>query len=121
VHSRELRSKLVRFCSSWRSERLKTSRPSCRDDGELENIATSFKFVPWQSVAGAFPSPLVVDTRSFNPRGTALEQVDRLPTDVSALVPAGELPASNARNLQDPLKLARVAIQKTAPVWPFCL
>jgi myo-inositol-hexaphosphate 3-phosphohydrolase len=82
------------------------------DDGELENIATSFKFVPWQFVAMGFPNPLVVDTRSFNPRGTALEQVDRLLADVAALVPAGELSAGDAKNLGDQLKLTRAAIQK---------
>ena len=82
------------------------------DEGELENIATSFKFVPWQSVAGAFPSPLVVDTRSFNPRGTPLEQVDRLLADVTALAETGELRKSDAKNLQDQLKLTRAALQK---------
>jgi 3-phytase len=82
------------------------------DDGELENIATSFKFVPWQSVAGAFPSPLVVDTRSFNPRGTPVEQVDRLLADVAALAALGELSGSDAKNLQDQLKLTRTALQK---------
>ena len=30
------------------------------DDGELENIATSFKFVPWENIAQAFPTPCCV-------------------------------------------------------------
>lgn len=37
-------------------------------DGEREG--TNFKFTPWQSVAGAFPEPLTVDTDSFDPRDT---------------------------------------------------
>ena len=82
------------------------------DDGELENIATSFKFVPWQSVAGAFPSPLVVDTRSFNPRGTSSEQLQRLQADVTALAGAGELSAGDAKNLQNQLALTSAALEK---------
>lgn len=82
------------------------------DDGELENIASSFKFVPWQSVASAFPSPLLVDTRAFNPRGTALEQLDRLIGDVADLVEADELSETDGRNLLLQLKLARVTLQK---------
>lgn len=31
------------------------------DDGEVENIATNFKFIPWPNVANAFPTPLVID------------------------------------------------------------
>jgi myo-inositol-hexaphosphate 3-phosphohydrolase len=38
------------------------------DDEELENRSTNFKFVPWESVANAFPEPLLVDPTSFNPR-----------------------------------------------------
>ena len=30
------------------------------DDGELENIATSFRFVPWENIAQAFPTPCCV-------------------------------------------------------------
>lgn len=82
------------------------------DDGELENIATSFKFVPWQNVAGAFPSPLLVDTRAFNPRGTPMEQVDRLLADVAALVENDELRKSDAKTLQLQLKVVRAAFQK---------
>ena len=81
------------------------------DDGELENIASNFKFVPWQSVAVAFPTPLIVDTRTYHPRGTPLEQVNRLLDDVAALVGDGELRPDDGKNLHDRLTLARVALQ----------
>ncbi|WP_349239676.1 phytase [Streptomyces sp. CC208A] len=35
-------------------------------DGDREG--TNFKFVRWDAVAGAFPEPLKVDTKSFDPR-----------------------------------------------------
>ncbi len=35
---------------------------------EGENINTNFKFVPWENIANAFPNPLNIDTRSYNPR-----------------------------------------------------
>ncbi|PSB28423.1 phytase [Stenomitos frigidus] len=38
------------------------------DDGELVNISTNFKFVPWESIANAFPTALQIDTSSYNPR-----------------------------------------------------
>ncbi|MBT9314567.1 phytase [Leptothoe spongobia] len=38
------------------------------DDEELENNSTNFKFVPWESVAGAFENPLDIDTTSYDPR-----------------------------------------------------
>ncbi|MGH1392437.1 MAG: phytase [Trichormus sp.] len=38
------------------------------DDGELENVNTNFKFIPWENIAHAFPQPLVIDTTSYNPR-----------------------------------------------------
>lgn len=38
------------------------------DDGELENINSNFKLVPWENVANAFPNALESDTVSFNPR-----------------------------------------------------
>ncbi|MGF1493134.1 MAG: phytase [Microcoleaceae cyanobacterium] len=38
------------------------------DDEELENNSTNFKFVPWDSVANAFPDPLLIDTTSYDPR-----------------------------------------------------
>ncbi|QES24982.1 hydrolase [Streptomyces venezuelae] len=37
-------------------------------DGDRES--TNFKFTPWESVAGAFPRSLRVDTESFDPRDT---------------------------------------------------
>ncbi|MEV4947533.1 phytase [Streptomyces sp. NPDC053755] len=37
-------------------------------DGEREG--TGFKLTPWEAVATAFPEPLTVDTRSFDPRDT---------------------------------------------------
>ncbi|AFY47640.1 3-phytase (myo-inositol-hexaphosphate 3-phosphohydrolase) [Nostoc sp. PCC 7524] len=38
------------------------------DDGELENVNTNFKLVPWENIAHAFPQPLAIDTSSYNPR-----------------------------------------------------
>lgn len=38
------------------------------DDGELANISTNFKFVPWENIANAFPTALQIDTSSYNPR-----------------------------------------------------
>ncbi|MEL7038367.1 MAG: phytase, partial [Cyanobacteria bacterium J06592_8] len=38
------------------------------DEEELENNSTNFKFVPWESIANAFPDPLLIDTTSYNPR-----------------------------------------------------
>ncbi|MDF3147128.1 MULTISPECIES: phytase [unclassified Streptomyces] len=37
-------------------------------DGDREG--TDFKFTGWESVAGAFPKPLTIDTKSFDPRDT---------------------------------------------------
>ncbi|GHH17444.1 phytase [Streptomyces lanatus] len=37
-------------------------------DGDREG--TNFKFTGWESVAGAFPKPLKIDTNSFDPRDT---------------------------------------------------
>lgn len=39
-----------------------------QDDEELENNSTNFKFVPWESVANAFPTPLLIDPASYDPR-----------------------------------------------------
>ncbi len=41
------------------------------NDDELENISTNFKFVPWENVANAFDSPLIVDTEGYDPRNPA--------------------------------------------------
>jgi 3-phytase/alkaline phosphatase D len=38
------------------------------DDGELENINSNFKFVPWENIANALPQPLIIDPTSYNPR-----------------------------------------------------
>ncbi len=38
------------------------------DDEELENRATNFKFVPWENVANAFDTPLLIDPTSYDPR-----------------------------------------------------
>ncbi len=40
------------------------------DEGEMENVNTNFKFVPWDAVANAFATPLAVDPDSYNPRAT---------------------------------------------------
>ena len=37
-------------------------------DANGENISTNFKFVPWENIANAFPTPLTIDTTSYNPR-----------------------------------------------------
>jgi myo-inositol-hexaphosphate 3-phosphohydrolase/phosphodiesterase/alkaline phosphatase D-like protein len=39
-----------------------------QDDEQLENNSTNFKFVPWESVAGAFDNSLLVDPSSYDPR-----------------------------------------------------
>lgn len=39
-----------------------------KDDGELENISTNFKFVSWGDVAGSFPAKLLFDTTTYDPR-----------------------------------------------------
>ena len=38
------------------------------DDGELANISSNFKFVPFENIANAFSTPLKIDTTSFDPR-----------------------------------------------------
>lgn len=46
------------------------------DDGEIANVSSNFKFVPWQNVANAFPNPLEIDTTSFNPRDPLFNTVN---------------------------------------------
>ncbi|GAQ00045.1 phytase [Leptolyngbya sp. NIES-2104] len=46
------------------------------DDGELENINSNFKFVPWENIANSFPNPLEIDTTSFNPRAPQVESLN---------------------------------------------
>jgi len=50
------------------------------DDGELENISTNFKFVPWENIANSFPNPLQIDTTSYNPRNP----VAQLPNGIAS-------------------------------------
>ncbi|MEA5504628.1 5'/3'-nucleotidase SurE [Halotia wernerae UHCC 0503] len=38
------------------------------DEGELENVNTNFKLVPWENIANALPTPLNIDTTSYDPR-----------------------------------------------------
>jgi myo-inositol-hexaphosphate 3-phosphohydrolase len=38
------------------------------DDGEIENVNTNFKFVPWQNVARAFGPALTIDLDGHDPR-----------------------------------------------------
>ncbi|BAY23500.1 phytase [Calothrix sp. NIES-2100] len=38
------------------------------DGDETENINSNFKLVPWENIANAFPTPLNIDTNSYNPR-----------------------------------------------------
>jgi 3-phytase/alkaline phosphatase D len=40
------------------------------DEGEVENVSSNFKFVPWQNVAAAFPDFLKIDRTSYDPRTT---------------------------------------------------
>ncbi|WP_414566872.1 phytase [Nostoc sp. CCY 9925] len=38
------------------------------DEGEEENISSNFKLVPWENIANALPTPLNIDTTSYDPR-----------------------------------------------------
>ncbi|AFY48778.1 3-phytase (myo-inositol-hexaphosphate 3-phosphohydrolase) [Nostoc sp. PCC 7524] len=38
------------------------------DEGELENINSNFKFVPWENIANSFPEALAIDITSYDPR-----------------------------------------------------
>ncbi|NUN63967.1 phytase [Pseudanabaena biceps] len=38
------------------------------DDGELANISSNFKLVPFENIANAFATPLKIDTTSYDPR-----------------------------------------------------
>ncbi|HLP87963.1 MAG TPA: phytase [Nostocaceae cyanobacterium] len=49
------------------------------DDGELENINSNFKFVPWENIANAFPEILTIDPTSYNPRNP----VNRIPGEIT--------------------------------------
>ncbi len=39
-----------------------------QDEDEFENINSNFKLVPWENIANAFPTPLNIDTTSYDPR-----------------------------------------------------
>ncbi|MDZ7959978.1 MAG: phytase [Aulosira sp. DedQUE10] len=43
-----------------------SNEPAKIADGE--NINSNFKLVPWENIANAFPTPLNIDTTSYNPR-----------------------------------------------------
>lgn len=38
------------------------------DEGEIQNISTNFKYVPWQNIANVFSEKLKIDTTTYNPR-----------------------------------------------------
>ncbi|TAF07824.1 MAG: phytase [Nostocales cyanobacterium] len=38
------------------------------DDGELENVNSNFKFVPWENIVTTLPDILTIDTTSYDPR-----------------------------------------------------
>lgn len=59
------------------------------DDGELENVTTNFKFIPWEHVASAFPVTLAIDTESFDPR-------DPTPNSLVNGVAAGDVTTDSA-------------------------
>ena len=60
------------------------------DEEELENSATNFKFVRWESVAGTLPG-LPIDPAAYDVRGDVLTQIDRLLGDLDRLVGNGDL------------------------------
>ncbi|MEA5462615.1 phytase [Leptothoe sp. PORK10 BA2] len=45
------------------------------NDEELENNSTNFKFVPWESVAGAFENPLDIDPKGYDPRNPGVHSL----------------------------------------------
>ncbi|WP_413198645.1 phytase [Nostoc piscinale] len=59
------------------------------DDGEIENISSNFKFVPWQNIANAFPEALTIDTTGYDPRNPDTSQfVPRVTLKGFASLPA---------------------------------
>ncbi|MEA5553739.1 phytase [Anabaena cylindrica UHCC 0172] len=38
------------------------------DDGELENVNSNFKFVPWENIVNTLPDILKIDTTGYDPR-----------------------------------------------------
>ncbi|WP_413173597.1 phytase [Anabaena azotica] len=43
------------------------------DDGEIENISSNFKFVPWENIVDTLPDILKIDTTSYDPRNPVLQ------------------------------------------------
>ncbi|WP_242039620.1 phytase [Anabaena sphaerica] len=43
------------------------------DDGELENVNSNFKFVPWENIANTLPDIFKIDTTSYDPRNPVLQ------------------------------------------------
>ncbi|WP_427159585.1 phytase [Aliinostoc sp. HNIBRCY26] len=58
------------------------------DDGELENVNTNFKFVPWENIAQAFTNSLIIDTESYNPRNPQAMIPPKLTLKGFAVLPA---------------------------------
>jgi len=64
------------------------------DEGELENVNTNFKFVPWELIANAFTTPLTIDSTSYNPRTPA----PMLTGSVSAIFTLPDLALADVQN-----------------------
>ncbi len=63
------------------------------DDGELENVNSNFKFVPWENIADAFPNPLNIDTTGYDPRNPVPQPNNQPITPDVTLVGFASLPA----------------------------
>ncbi|MCF4967012.1 hypothetical protein CV014_07695 [Nostoc sp. CMAA1605] len=63
------------------------------DDGELENVNTNFKFVPWENIAQAFTNSLIIDTESYNPRNPQAMIPPKLTLKGFAVLPADSFAA----------------------------
>ncbi|MBE9037122.1 phytase [aff. Roholtiella sp. LEGE 12411] len=82
-----------------------------KDGDEFANINSNFKLVPWQNIANAFPTPLKIDTTSYNPRTpnalaedapkVTLKGFASLPADTFAEGPASgsAITGTNGRNV----------------------
>lgn len=46
-----------------------------KDEDELENASTNFKFIPWENVANAFSDALNIDPTSYNPRNSLVNEI----------------------------------------------
>ncbi|MBD1845558.1 phytase [Cyanobacteria bacterium FACHB-63] len=67
------------------------------DDGELENINSNFKFVPWENIANSFPNPLDIDPTSYNPRTPQVESLTGIASDDTTQDSTVLLASSNFR------------------------